>query len=204
MRIVAGEWRGRRLAEPRGREVTRPTTDRVREAMASMAASALDEGIEGARVLDAFAGSGALGIEMLSRGAAWATFYDIDRQAASLVGRNLADLRCDRARYRVVTGDALLAAERGGVYGAPFDLVLVDAPYALGAEPAERLLAALAAAGALAPGAIAIAERAAADAGPRPAGFSVLREKRYGGTAVDLLRLDEPAPPTGPLPPPSR
>lgn len=190
MRIVAGTWRGRRLGEPRGREVTRPTTDRVREAMASMVDAALPEGIEGTRVLDAFAGSGALGIEMLSRGAVWATFFDIDRQAAALVGKNLSGLGCDRARYRVVAGDVLAAAERGGVPGAPFDLVLIDAPYALGAEPAERLLAALAASAALAPGAVVVAERAAADAGPRPAGFSVAREKRYGGTAVDLLRLD--------------
>ena len=68
MRIVAGVWRGRRIEEPRGREVTRPTTDRVREACASVLDSALDEGIDGARVLDAFAGSGALGIEMLARG----------------------------------------------------------------------------------------------------------------------------------------
>ena len=68
MRIVGGMWRGRRLFEPSGSDVTRPTTDRVREAMASMVDSALPEGIEGARVLDAFGGSGALGIEMLSRG----------------------------------------------------------------------------------------------------------------------------------------
>ena len=90
MRIVSGEWRGRKLGEPQGRDVTRPTTDRVREACASMVESALEDGIAGARVLDAFAGSGALGIEMLSRGAAWATFFDIDRRAAALVERNLS------------------------------------------------------------------------------------------------------------------
>ena len=74
MRIISGQWRGRKIAEPQGRDVTRPTTDRVREAMASMVDSSLPQGIEGARVLDAFAGSGALGIEMLSRGAAFAAF----------------------------------------------------------------------------------------------------------------------------------
>ena len=112
MRIVAGEWRGRRIEEPRGREVTRPTTDRVREACASMVEAALPTGIEGARVLDAFAGSGALGLEMLSRGAAFAAFFDIDRQAAALVGRNLAGVRCARERYRVTCGDVLAYAER--------------------------------------------------------------------------------------------
>ena len=176
MRIVAGEWRGRKLAEPRGRAVTRPTTDRVREAMASMVDAALPDGIEGARVLDAFAGSGALGLEMLSRGAAFTTFFDI-------------------------------ASARGRVPGAPFDLVLVDAPYALGAAPAVELLEGLAATGSLAPGALALVEHAASDDGARPAGFGVVREKRYGGTAVDLLRLEDggsrapastdPAAPTG-------
>ena len=83
MRVVGGDWRGRRIFEPDGSDVTRPTTDRVREAMASMVNSALDEGIEGVRVLDAFAGSGALGIEMLSRGAAFSLFVDADRKAAA-------------------------------------------------------------------------------------------------------------------------
>ena len=102
MRIVAGMWRGRRIEEPRGREVTRPTTDRVREACASVLDSALDEGIAGARVLDAFAGSGALGIEMLSRGALHATFFDIDRQRTvrgvlpiDVVASGIGDQPCD-------------------------------------------------------------------------------------------------------------
>lgn len=189
MRVVAGEWRGRKLAEPVGRDVTRPTTDRVREAMASMVDSALEGGIEGARVLDAFAGSGALGIEMLSRGAAFASFYDIDRGAAALVRKNLETVRCGAERYRVTCGDVLAHAARGRVAGAPFDLVMIDAPYALGAAPAEELLAALAHAGLLAKGAVAVVEHAMADAGPKPAGFAVERQKRYGATGVDLLRL---------------
>lgn len=190
MRIVAGQWRGRRLSEPSGRDVTRPTTDRVREAMASMVTSARDDGIDGARVLDAFAGSGALGIEMLSRGAAFASFYDRDRKAAALVRSNLESLDCPRDLYRVTCGDVIACAARGRIVGAPFDLVFIDAPYALGAEPACDLLEALARRGLLSPFALAIAEHAAGDAGPRPEGFSVVREKRYGSTAVDLLRLD--------------
>lgn len=189
MRIVSGEWRGRKLSEPQGRDVTRPTTDRVREACVSMAESALDDGIEGARVLDAFAGSGALGIEMLSRGAAFAAFFDIDRGAAALVRKNLESLRCDRERYRVTCGDVLAHAGRGRISGGPFDLVVIDAPYALGADPAVRLLDALADAGMLAPRAVALCEHAASDEGPRPDRFEVEREKRYGITAVDLLRF---------------
>lgn len=191
MRIVGGDWRGRKLEPPRGREVSRPTTDRVREAMASMVASALDGGIEGIHVLDAFAGSGALGIEMLSRGAAHGTFFDIDRGAAGLVRRNLVQLGCAPERYRVVCGDAAQAARRGRVPGGPFDLVLMDPPYALGTEPAEALLTALSGSGLLAPGAIALFERSSTDtpalALPQ---FAALREKRYGLTAVDLLRYE--------------
>ncbi len=192
MRIVSGEWRGRKIAEPSGREVTRPTTDRVREAMGSMVDSALDHGIEGVSVLDAFAGSGALGIEMLSRGAAHATFFDIDRPAAALIRKNLESVRCGSGRFDVVCGDVLASAKRGRVVGAPFDLVMIDAPYAMGAAPAEELLSSLASAGLLAPRALALIEHAASDAGARPEGFSVEREKRYGITAVDLLRY-EPA-----------
>ena len=143
MRIVSGEWRGRKLGEPQGRDVTRPTTDRVREACASMVESALEDGIAGARVLDAFAGSGALGIEMLSRGAAWATFFDIDRRAAALVERNLSTFGCARSRYRVVIGDVALAARRARVVGAPFDLVLLDPPYAMAADEVSALVVAL-------------------------------------------------------------
>ena len=192
MRIISGQWRGRKIAEPQGRDVTRPTTDRVREAMASMVDSSRPDGISGARVLDAFAGSGALGIEMLSRGASFATFFDINRSAAALVRKNLESLSAPRSADRVFCGDCLASAARGRIEGAPFDLVMVDAPYALGAAPAVQLAEALAESGMLAPGALVLAEHAATDEGPRPCGFSLEREKRYGSTAVDLLRFDGP------------
>ena len=176
MRIIGGEWRGRKIEEPRGRDVTRPTTDRVREACASMVMSAFDFDLDEVRVLDAFGGSGALGIEMLSRGARSLTTFDIE------------SLCRDRARWRVVTGDMLASASRGRVPGGPFDLVLLDPPYAFGAEPVEELLQNLAQQGLLAAGAYALFEHAAADAGAHPAGFETVREKRYGITSVDLLR----------------
>ena len=117
MRIVGGEWRGRPIDSPKGRDVSRPTTDRVREAIASMLESALSEGIEGSRVLDAFAGSGALGLEVLSRGAEHAVFFDLDRSAAALVKRNLAKLSCAPARFQVMCGDVIASARRGRVPG---------------------------------------------------------------------------------------
>lgn len=188
MRIIGGEWRGRKIEEPRGRDVTRPTTDRVREACASMVMSAFDFDLDKVRVLDAFGGSGALGLEMLSRGARSLTTFEIDRNAARLITKNIESLCRDRARWRVVTGDMLASASRGRVPDGPFDLVLLDPPYAFGAEPVEELLQNLAQQGLLAPGAYALFEHAAADAGAHPADFETVREKRYGITSVDLLR----------------
>lgn len=188
MRIIGGDWRGRKIEEPRGRDVTRPTTDRVREACASMVLSALDFELDGIRVLDAFGGSGALGIEMLSRGAGSLTTFEIDRNASRLIQRNLETLCPDRRRWRVVTGDVLASASRGRLPGGPFDLVLLDPPYRFGAEPVELLLENLAAHDLLAPGALALFEHSSEAPGAHPAGFETLREKRYGITSVDLLR----------------
>lgn len=190
MRIVGGAWRGRPIESPRGREVSRPTTDRVREAVASMLESALDAGIEGTRVLDAFAGSGALGLEMLSRGAAHATFFDLDRSAASLVRRNLAKLDCPSSRAQVMCADVIAAARRGRVPGGPFEAVLIDPPYALGTQPACELLAALRAHDLMAPRCIVLFERTAATPALVIDGFVALKEKRYGHTCIDLLRLE--------------
>ena len=190
MRVVGGRWRGQRLAEPRGRDVTRPTTDRVREACASMLDSALPGGIEGARVLDAFAGSGAMGIELLSRGAAHAEFIDCDRGAAALVRQNLTHVGADPARWHVTCADAFARAHAGRIGGGPFDVVVLDPPYAFEAARVAALLQDLAAHGLIASGGLALVEHAAADEGARPVGFEVLREKHYGICAVDLLRLE--------------
>jgi 16S rRNA (guanine966-N2)-methyltransferase len=136
VRVVAGEFKGRPLKAPRGRR-TRPTADRVREALFSILGD-----VSGARVLDLFAGSGALGIEALSRGAASVTFVDKDPRAVAAVRRNLDAVG---ASAEVRRGDALgfLAAAEG-----TYDLVLVDPPYdsaaRLGGPLAERLPAVLA------------------------------------------------------------
>ena len=188
MRIIGGTWRGRKLFEPKGSDITRPTTDRVREACASMIDSALEEGIEGARVLDAFGGSGAMGIEMLSRGASFAQFFDLNRAAAALIRKNLELVKAPASSWRVSALDVLLAAQRGSALAGPFDIVLLDPPYALEAHRVEELVERLGELGQLAAGSVVLYEHAAASAGIDPAGFEVVREKRYGICAVELLR----------------
>lgn len=188
MRIIAGEWRGRKLSEPHGREVTRPTTDRVREACASMVDSALAGGIEAARVLDAFAGSGAMGMEMLSRGALFAAFFDIDRRAAGLVRKNLESMGCAGARYRVTSGDVLAMSNRGRLFGAPFNLVILDPPYDFDPADVSAFVERLAASGSLTDDALVLYEHASAKPGLDPLDFIEERDKRYGSTSVQLLR----------------
>ena len=120
MRIVAGRYGGRRIAAPPGRD-TRPTADRVREALFSILGA-----LDGARVLDLYAGSGALGIEALSRGAAAAVFVERDRRAAAVLRDNLRALGAD-ADVRQVDALAALRGARAG--GETYDLVLCDPPY---------------------------------------------------------------------------
>ncbi len=176
MRVVAGTCGGRRLVTPEGRD-TRPTTDRVREATFN-ALGSLDA-VAGATVLDLFAGSGALGIEALSRGARHCTFVDADPRALACVRANLdACGLTDRAT--VVRGDAerYVAALPPD---APLDLVLLDPPYAFDGWTA--LLAAL-------PASIAVVESDRAVVPPAP--WVVVREKRYGTTLVTLVRQPLP------------
>jgi 16S rRNA (guanine966-N2)-methyltransferase len=173
MRVVSGTARGRPLQAPPGRS-TRPTSDRVREAVFNALGSL--GAVEGASVLDLFAGSGALGIEALSRGAAQATFVDSDRRAVEVVRANLEATGL-AGRATVVRGDAL-----GHLAGAaPVDLALLDPPYAF--DGWEALLAAL-------PAVLVVAESdREIPVGER---WEVLRARRYGGTVVTLLRRREP------------
>lgn len=124
MRIIAGEWRGRSIEAPAGRS-TRPTGDRVRETLFSILASRLGS-FEELRVADLFAGSGALGLEALSRGAASATFVESDPRAAESISRNSARLGAGD-RVRIIEGSALSLPR-----AEPFDLIFADPPYASG------------------------------------------------------------------------
>lgn len=128
MRIIAGEWRGRSIEAPPG-SATRPTADRVRETLFSMLASRLGS-FEELRVADLFAGSGALGFEALSRGAASVTFVESDGRAAAVIRRNAAKLAADE-RVRLILGSALALPR-----SEAFDLILADPPYAPGSGSA--------------------------------------------------------------------
>ena len=128
MRIVAGSFKGRRLQAPRGVN-TRPTADRVREALFSILGQ-----LDGERVLDLFAGSGALGIEALSRGASEAVFVDSDTRAVAAIRRNLDEIGIDASVHR---RDAL--AYLRGAGGGPFDLVFLDPPYSSASQLAGPL-----------------------------------------------------------------
>src|SRR5687767_13843229 len=141
MRIIAGDWRGRVIESPPGL-ATRPTADRVRETLFSMLASRLGS-FEGLRVADLFAGSGALGLEALSRGAAFAYFVENDPKAASAIRANAADLEA-LDRVQILGGSALALPK-----SEPFDLLFADPPYAPGSGSA--VVAAVAAANWLAP-----------------------------------------------------
>ena len=131
MRVIAGSRKGHKLAAPHGLD-TRPTSDRVRENIFNVIGP-----VDGARVLDLFAGSGALGIEALSRGAASAVFVEHDPDALRTIERNLDHLRLIGAR--VVRGDVLRTIAQEATAGAKYDLVLVDPPYAMLNEIQPRL-----------------------------------------------------------------
>lgn len=184
MRVIAGMHRGRRLVAPKG-ESTRPTTDRVREALFSSIASHLGPGLSAGTVLDAFAGSGALGIEALSRGASFATFVEKAPSALSALERNLADLRVS-AQARIVRGDVFSLAKRG--VGRGYALIMLDPPYTLDAAVVAELLASLLASGAAVEGTIVSWEHSAATDVSWPEGFVSLTTKKYGSIGVDLGR----------------
>jgi len=184
MRIVAGRYRGRRLAAPRG-DTTRPTTDRVREATFSALASIAGADLGGGAALDAFAGTGALGLEALSRGASGVTFVERDRDALRVLRENVATLGAE-ADTSVICGDVLSFASRGRLPRAPFSLLLLDPPYRLAVAETRRLLEALAARDLLEEGALAMWEQAAGTDATWPEEFAPVVQKRYGTTEIQI------------------
>ena len=186
MRIVGGRHRGRRLLAPPG-DTVRPTSDRAREALFNILSHGrlAADGIPfaGAAVLDAFAGTGALGLEALSRGAAQAVFIERDPEAVAVLRRNVAWLR-ENDRAEIVPGDATRPIRAGLQCAVAF----VDPPYRSGLAAAA--LEALDRAGWLAPDALAIIELGAREELPPPAGFALLDERVYGAARLVFLRRD--------------
>lgn len=178
-RIVGGRWSGRRLVAPQG-QATRPTAEKVRAAVAN----ALQSGgaLDAARVLDLYAGSGAVGLELASRGAERVVFVERSRPAQTAIRANIASFDNDGAALTLVPGDAESFA---GLPGDPFDVIVADPPYAQSADDLGVVLARLAASGRIAPGADLVVERAARDgAFPWPNGLVADRSRRYGDTLV--------------------
>lgn len=178
MRIIAGAWRGRPLAAPAG-AATRPTADRARETLFSMLTSRLGT-FEGLAVADLFAGTGALGLEALSRGAAHATFVETDRSALAALKANIAKL--DAAGR---TGILARSADAPGTATASYDLLFLDPPYGKGL--AERSLAALRQGGWPAPGAW-ISVETSRDETLGPEGYVVDTVRDVGKARLHLLR----------------
>ena len=181
MRIIAGDWRGRRLGSPPG-VATRPTADRVRETLFSMLASRLGA-FEDLRIADLFAGSGAFGLEALSRGAAFACFVENDTKAAAAIKANAASLGA-LERVQILGGSALALPRY-----EPFDLVFADPPYALGSGTAA--VAAVAAAKWLAPGGWMAVETARGDS-VDPGDLTIDATRDVGRAQLTLLRLAWP------------
>ena len=175
MRIIAGAWKGRAIVAPEGAE-TRPTSNRAREALFSMLVSRVGE-LDGLRVADLFAGSGALGLEALSRGAAHCTFVESDRAALDAIKANVAKLCApnpnERARVQAGTAE--------NFHGGPFDLVFVDPPYLSGLG--HKALAKIT----IAPGGWASIETARTE-DVAVEGYEVDTERKYGKAKITLLR----------------
>jgi 16S rRNA (guanine966-N2)-methyltransferase len=176
MRVIAGRLGGRRLSAPRGR-TTRPTSDRVREALFSMLGP-----IDGVSVLDLFAGTGALGIEALSRGAGKALFVERDAAAVAALKSNLAQLELGEPQARVRVGEALSALRSARRAGETYDLVFVDPPYGQ-LRDFERELSALL------PTVLALGARVVVESdrrAPAELPLAVAQRKRYGDTTITI------------------
>ncbi|MFF3647133.1 16S rRNA (guanine(966)-N(2))-methyltransferase RsmD [Streptomyces sp. NPDC002181] len=174
-RVIAGSAGGRRLTVPPGTG-TRPTSDRMREGLFSTWESL--HGIEGARVLDLYAGSGAVGLEALSRGAAHALLVEPEAKAAKAIRDNIKALGLPGAEFRAGKAEQIVAVPSGA---APYDVVFLDPPYAVGHDDLGEILLTLRANGWLTGDALVTVERSTrSGAFPWPEGFEPLRSRKYG------------------------
>ncbi len=183
MRVVGGRLRGRTLAGPRSQAI-RPTADRLRESLFNILVHAYGDPVTGARVLDLFAGTGALGIEALSRGAAFALFVDDGAEARALLRENVATLGLGGVS-RIFRRDATKLGPAHPV--EPFSLAFLDPPY--GQDLAAKALAAARAGGWLTPDALIVVEEAAKAHLAAPEGFTELERRSYDDTEFIFLRL---------------
>jgi 16S rRNA (guanine966-N2)-methyltransferase len=184
VRIVGGEFRGRPLATPHT-DLIRPTSDRLRQTIFDLLAHTHGNPVEGARVLDLFAGTGALGLEALSRGAAYVLFVEQSVEGRGLIRRNVESLGLT-GRTRIFRRDATRLGPAGSI--APFGLVFADPPYGRGLG--ERALAGALSGGWLNPAVLAVLEEAASAAINVVDGFTRLNHRRVGDSQVVFLQAD--------------
>ncbi len=182
MRVIAGRWGGRRLTAPKGGATTRPTSDRVREAIFSMLGGLTDE-----EVLDLFAGTGALGIEALSRGAKRAVFVERDGNALAALRGNLAALGLDGSEAEVRGEEALGALRTARRRKETYDLVLIDPPYWRAGAWARELPQTLGPL--LAPRARVVVE--SDRRAPLELPWEIVKQRLYGDTSITIHRTDE-------------
>lgn len=181
VRIVGGDFRGRAIATPRG-DAIRPTTDRTREAVFNVLAHRFADRLAGARVLDLFAGTGALGLEALSRGASWCLFIEESAEGRGLVRQNVETFGLT-GRTKIFRRDATGMGDAGTIQ--PFGLVFADPPYGKGLG--ERALGSARAGGWLAPKALCVVEEVATARFDAGRDFELLDERNYGDTVVRFL-----------------
>ena len=186
MRIVGGRLRGRTLAVP-GSQAIRPTSERLREALFNILVHGYGDAVTGARVLDLFAGTGALGLEALSRGADFALFIDDAVEARALIRENVAALGLGGVS-RVFRRDATRLGDAQRL--APFSLIFLDPPYGRGL--AENALASARAGGWIATGALIVVEEATKAAFVAPAGMEELDRRAYDDTELIFMRSVDP------------
>lgn len=183
MRIVGGEFRGRTLLAPRSDDI-RPTSDRTREAVFNVLAHRFPDRLDGQRVLDLFAGTGALGLEAVSRGASFCLFIEESAEGRGLVRNNVEAMGL-QGRTKLFRRDATALGPAGTI--APFGLVFADPPYGKGLG--EKALQSALSGGWLAPGVLCVVEESAAalfQPGPE---FSIVDERAYGDTVVRFVEL---------------
>lgn len=182
MRVIAGRLGGRRLQAPKGRSTTRPTSDRVKEALFSMLGD-----LDGAIAMDLFAGTGALGIEALSRGAERAVFVELDKAASAAIRANLVSLGLAGSQAELRVGDARAALRAAREAGETYDLVFVDPPYDHAREWTGELAELLPAV--LVPGARVVVESDRRAQAELP--LVVVQSKRYGDTTITIYVTED-------------
>ena len=184
MRIIGGQFRGKHLATPKS-DAIRPTSDRLRESLFNILAHGFDDPVREARVIDLFAGTGALGFEAMSRGARFATFVDDGAEARGLIRTNI-DAMSLGGRTRLFRRDATKLGAIGPIEA--FSLAFLDPPYRKGL--AEQALASLAGGGWLTEAALCVVEEAAGANWPPVDRFTLLDTRDYGETTIRFLRFD--------------